>query len=126
VYEAVKGDMVKEGSYSASFRRGAATGNYFGLKQKKIPCEPNTTYRLTLWVKTELVSGSAAAALGNWDSSNTHVDFGWTGGSTGWTEISGAWTSQADETTLDIVLYGSTDFSGTAYFDGLVLQMERE
>jgi hypothetical protein len=120
MYEAVEGGV--EGSYCAHLRRDGATGNYFGLVQRKIPCEPNTTYRLALWVKTDVSSGSVAAALGNWGSPNTHQDFGWTGGHVNWTQISGTWTSRWDETSMDIVLYGSTDFSGDAYFDNVVLE----
>jgi hypothetical protein len=77
---------------------------------------------LTLWLKTESDSGHAAAALGNWGSPNTHKEFGFTGEYTDWKEISGTWTSRWDETSFDIVLYGSTDFSGYAYFDNLVLE----
>ena len=63
-----------------------------------------------------------AAAFGNWGSPNTHQDFGYTGGYTDWTEISGTWTSRPDETSMDIYLFGGTDFTGDLYFDGLVLQ----
>jgi hypothetical protein len=77
---------------------------------------------LTLRLKTESDSGHAAAAFGNWGSPNTHKDFGFTGGYTDWKEISGTWTSRWDETSFDIVLYGSTDFSGYAYFDDLRLE----
>lgn len=119
-YEAVVGGL--EGERCAQMGRPQDTGYYFGLAQRKIPCEPNTTYRLTLWLKAESDSGHAAAALGNWGSSNTHQDFGFTGGTTDWKEISGTWTSRWDETSFDIVLYGSTDFSGSAYLDNLVLE----
>ena len=110
------------GDLCATIERKEATGEYFGLVQRNIPCEPNTTYRLTLSIKTDTASGSAAAGLGNWGSPNTHRDFGWTGGRTDWTQISGTWTSRWDETSMDIVLYGTKDFSGIAYFDELVLE----
>ncbi|MCX5914193.1 MAG: hypothetical protein NTV04_19945, partial [Deltaproteobacteria bacterium] len=66
--------------------------------------------------------GTAAASLGNWGDPNSHADFGWTGGNTDWKQISGTWISGPNETSLDIMLYGSTDFSGTAYFDKVVLE----
>jgi len=111
-----------EGVRSAYFTRPQATNHYFGFVQRQIVCEPNTTYKLTVWVKTEANTGSAAAALGNWGSPNSHQDFGWTGGYTDWKQISGTWKSGPKETSLDIVLYGSTDFSGKAYFDNVVLE----
>jgi hypothetical protein len=110
------------GDLCAAIERDGATGEYLGLVQRKIPCHPNTTYRLTLWVKTDTSSGSVAAGLGNWGSPNTHEDFGWTGGQTDWTQISGTWTSGQGENSLDIVLYGTKDFSGRGYFDELVLE----
>jgi PKD repeat protein len=119
-YETVSGGV--EGVDCASFSRDGATGRYFGLVQRDIPCEPHTTYRLTLWISTDSDSGHAAAGLGNWGSPNTHKDFGWSGGYTDWTQISATWTSRWDETSMDIVLYGSTQFSGRAYFDELVLE----
>jgi hypothetical protein len=119
-YRAVAGGV--EGAQCAQIGRSKGTGYYFGLTQRKIPCEPNTIYRLTLWLKTEADSGHAAAALGNWGSPNTHKEFGFTGGYTDWKEISGTWTSRWNETSFDIVLYGSTDFSGYAYFDNVVLE----
>jgi len=119
-YRAVAGGV--EGAQCAQISRSKGTGYYLGLAQRKIPCEPNTIYRLTLWLKTASDSGHAAAALGNWGSSNTHKEFGLTGGYTDWKEMSGTWTSKWDETSFDIVLYGSTDFSGYAYFDNLVLE----
>jgi hypothetical protein len=118
-------EVVKQGmggSYSARLARDRGTGNFFGLVQRRIPCETNTIYRLTLWLKTNARGGVAAASLGNWGSPNTHQDFGWTGGTTDWKQISGTWTSRWDERTMDIVLYGSTDFSGDAYFDNVVLE----
>jgi hypothetical protein len=119
-YEAVAGGV--EGSHSAKIFREDATGRYFGLAQRNIPCEPNTTYQLTLWVKTEALRGQIGVGLGNWGTPNTHADFGYTGGNTNWKKISGTWTSRTDETSLSILLFGSTDFSGTAYFDDIVLQ----
>jgi len=110
------------GDLCAAIEREGATGEYFGLVQRRIPCEPNTTYRLTLWVKTDTSSGSVAAGLGNWGSPNSHKDFGWTGGQTDWTQISGTWTSRPDEASMDIVLYGTRDFAGRAYFDELALE----
>jgi hypothetical protein len=111
-----------DGSYAVRLSRDRATGNYFGLAQRKIPCEPNTIYRLTLWLKTNARSGAAAAGLGNWGSPNTHQDFGWTGGTTEWKQVSGTWSSGENERTLDVVLYGTPDFSGEAFFDNLVLE----
>jgi hypothetical protein len=119
-YEAVAGGV--EGSHSAKIFREDATGRYFGLAQRNIPCEPNTTYQLTLWVKTEALRGQIGVGLGNWGTPNTHADFGYTGGNTDWKKISGTWTSRTDETSLSILLFGLTDFSGTAYFDDIVLQ----
>lgn len=114
-----------EGARSAYIARNQATNQFFGYVQRGIPSEPNTVYRLSLWVKTRANSGSVAAGLGNWSgnpSGNTHRDFGWTGGFTDWTQISGTWTSGPNERTLDIVLYGGPDFSGEAYFDRVVLE----
>jgi hypothetical protein len=119
-YEAGRGGL--EGFSSAHLAREEATGNYFGLVQREIPCQPATVYRLTLWVKNDAERGSLAAGLGNWGSPNTHRDFGWTGGHNGWRMISGTWTSRWDETSMDIVLYGTRDFSGEGYFDYLVLE----
>jgi hypothetical protein len=120
VTEVVKQGL--DGSYATRLSRDRATGNYFGLVQRKIPCEPNTIYHLTLWVKTNARSGAAAAGLGNWGSPNTHQDFGWTSGTTDWKKISGTWTSGETERTLDIVLYATPDFSGEAFFDNVVLE----
>jgi hypothetical protein len=114
--ERVGGDLV------AKIERSRPFGDYFGLKQRAIPCEPNTTYRLTLWVKTEAKTGTVAAALGNWGDPNTHKDFGYTGGTTDWKQISGTWTSGPGENYLDVVLFGSPDFSGKAYFDDVILE----
>jgi hypothetical protein len=122
-YETADGGT--EGSSSAYLKRVAATGQYFGLLQRKIPCEPNTIYRLSLWLKTNAGSGAAAAGLGNWSGDpgqNTHRDFGWTGGNTDWKQISGTWTSGENERTLDVVLYATPDFSGEAFFDNLALK----
>ena len=110
------------GSHAARLARDRATGNYFGLVQQKIPCEPNTIYRLTLGLKTIAESGVVGAGLGNWGTPDGHQDFGWTGGSTDWKQVCGSWTSGENERTLDIVLYGSPDFSGEAFFDNLVLE----
>jgi hypothetical protein len=119
-YEAVTGGT--EGSHSAKISREKDTKRYFGLAQRNIPCKQNTMYQLTLQVKTESGNtGSAAASLGSWDSSTTHMDFGWTGKGIDWTQISGTWNSGVKDR-LDVVLYGTTDFSGTAYFDGIVLR----
>jgi hypothetical protein len=112
----------RDGSNAARLSRDQATGNFFGLVQRKIPCEPNTIYRLTLWLKTNAGSGAAAAGLDNWGSPNTHQDFGWTGGIADWKQINGTWTSGENERTLDVVLYGTPDFSGEAYFDNLLLE----
>ena len=54
------------------------------------------------------------------------MDFGWTGGHADWTEISGTWTSWEDESSLDIVLSGSTDFSGHMYFDKVTLEKREQ
>jgi hypothetical protein len=89
---------------------------------QKMRKDVNGDYHLALWLKTESDSGHAAAALGNWGSSNTPKDFGFTGGTTDRREIGGTWTSKWDETSFDMVLYGSTDFSGSAYFDDLRLE----
>ncbi len=116
------GEGGMDGSHASRLARDRATGNYFGLVQRKIPCAPNTIYRLTLWLKTKAVSSVVGAGLGNWGSPNTHQDFGWTGGSTDWKQISGTWTSGENERTLDIALYATPDFSGEAFFDNLVLE----
>jgi hypothetical protein len=125
LYEVVNGGI--EGLRSAHLRRETSTGQYFGLVQRKIPCEPNTAYELSLWLKTNAGSGAAAAGLGNWSGDpgqNTHRDFGWTGGDTEWRQISGTWTSGENERTLDVVLYATPDFSGEAFFDNLALERE--
>jgi hypothetical protein len=116
---------TQSGNYSAYIKRGAATGNYFGIHQGEIDIEPNTEYQLSLWVKTNAASGSVAAALGVWSSDparNHHTDFGLIGGTTDWVRISGRWRSRPDETRPQVVLFGRPDFSGEASFDGLVLQ----
>jgi hypothetical protein len=120
VTEVVKQGL--DGSYAARLSRAQATGNYFGLVQRGIPCEPNTIYRLTLWLKTKAGSGVVGVGLGNWGTPNTHHDFGWTGGITDWKKVSGTWTSGPNERTLDIVLYGDPGFSGEAFFDNLALE----
>jgi hypothetical protein len=123
IAEVVKQGM--DGSYATRLSRDRATVNFFGLVQRKISCEPNTIYRLTLWLKTNAGSGAAAAGLGNWSgdtTQNTHRDFGWTGGNRDWRQISGTWTSGPNERTLDIVLYGDPEFSGEAFFDNLALE----
>jgi hypothetical protein len=119
-YETVEEGL--EGTYCASISRDEDTGRYFGFAQRRIPCQPNTTYCLTLWVKTEADIGCVAAGLGNWGDPNTHEDFGYIRGDTDWTEISGTWTSQWDETSLDIRLFGSADFTGRAFFDDVRLE----
>ena len=73
-------------------------------------------------MRAEYESGSAAAVLGNWGSPNTHADFGWTRGYADWTKITGTWTSMEDETSLDILLYGTTGFAGHAYFDEVTVE----
>jgi hypothetical protein len=113
------------GSHSAHIQRDVATGKYFGLYQGRIAVEPDTEYRLTLWVKTNVTSGRAAAGLGVWSSdpaSNHHTDFGYVGGTTDWVQISGTWTSRADEEVIRVMLFGSPDFVGEAYFDDLILE----
>jgi len=114
-----------EGDRSAYIARSQATNQFFGYVQRGIPCEPNTVYQLSLSVKTRADSGSVAAGLGNWSanpSDNTHRDFGWTGGFTDWTEITGTWISGPSERSLDIVLYGTPDFSGEAFLDDVYLE----
>lgn len=113
------------GSYSAHLERDDATGQYFGLCEKEVVVEPDTEYRLSLWIKTRVTSGFAAAGFGVWSSDpmlNHHTDFGHTDGMTDWTLITGTWTSRPDEYTIKIVLYGTPDFAGEAFFDDLVLE----
>jgi len=113
------------GRYSDHNERNDATGKYFGLCEKEVVVEPDTEYRLSLWIKARLTSGFAAAGLGVWSSDpmlNHHTDFGHTDGMTDWTLITGTWTSRPDEYTIRIVLYGTPDFAGEAFFDDLVLE----
>jgi hypothetical protein len=87
--------------------------------------EPDTEYRLSLWIKARVTSGCVAAGLGVWSSDSTlnhHTDFGHTDGMTDWIPITGTWTSRSDEYTIRIVLYGNPDFAGEAFFDDLVLE----
>lgn len=122
--EATTEDAFK-GDFSAYVQCDAATGNYFGLYQKDIRVEPETEYRLSLWVRTNATSGSVAAALGVWSadpSRNHHTDFGFIGGTNDWVHISGTWQSRPDENKIQVVLFGRPDFVGEAYFDGLVLE----
>jgi hypothetical protein len=114
-----------QGRFSAHIKRDVPTGNFFGIIQKNIPIEPDTEYKLTVMIKTNAVSGSAAVGLGIWSNEpehNTHKDFGWTMGKTDWKIISGTWKSKSDETTLDICLYCSQDFVGEVYFDNIILE----
>jgi hypothetical protein len=110
------------GHRSAYIARGSATNQFLGLVQRSIACEPNTTYRLSLLLKTRADGGAAAAGLGNWGSPNSHQDFGWTGSFTDWQQISGTWTSSDNERSLDVVLYGTPDFSGEAFFRDVLLE----
>ena len=110
-----------QGVYSLYISREEATGKYFGVYQKIIPCNPNTTYWLTGWVKTSLISGSARIALGVWSPYHHHSDFGDISGNTDWTYVYGSWTSGSDEDTLQITLYGNPEFYGFAYFDDIQL-----
>ena len=97
-------------------------GSWFGFRQQAIPVMPNTTYRLRLWIRTASVTrGFVAAGLGNWGPNPTHSDFGYLSGDQDWTQVSGYWTSGPNETSMDIAIYGSPDFLGEAYFDGLEL-----
>jgi len=113
------------GSYSAHIERNDATGQYLGLCEKEVVVEPDTEYRLSLWVKTRATSGRVGAGLGVWSSDatlNHHSDFGHTGGISDWTQITGTWISRPDEDAIRIVLYGNPDFAGEAFFDDLVLE----
>ncbi len=111
----------QQGVYSLYISRDEATGKYFGVYQEKIPCQPNTTYWLTGWIKTNLISGSARIALGVWSPYHHHSDFGNITGNTEWTYVYGSWTSGLDEDTLQITLYGNPEFDGFAYFDDIQL-----
>ncbi|MDD2891064.1 MAG: hypothetical protein PHE49_10580, partial [bacterium] len=111
-----------DGTYSAHIGRTAGT-DYFGLYQKCIPCETNTTYWLALWMKTENVtSGAAKAAFGVW-SPEHHTDFPEAGISTNtdWTYYYAPWTSNSTEDRLQVTLYGDQNFIGDAYFDNIHL-----
>ena len=49
-------------------------------------------------------------------------DFGRIGGTSDWTHITGTWKSRANEHVIRIMLFGSPDFVGEAYFDDLILE----
>jgi hypothetical protein len=114
------------GGHSLHLHR-ATTDGYFGIYQQKIPCEPNTTYWLSGWMKAEgVTNGQAAMGLGVWEPYSNHSDFGYLSGTTEWTYVYGAWTSGPDETEMRISLYGTPDFTGNAYFDDLELTVDSE
>jgi hypothetical protein len=113
------------GSYSARIQRSSADGHFFGLYQEEILVEPNTEYRLSLRVKTNAGRGYVAAGLGVWSNDsnlNHHSDFGYIRGTKDWVTITGTWKSRPYENVIRVMLFGSPDFTGEAYFDDLVLQ----
>lgn len=113
----------KEGDFSAHLSR-ASGGDYFGFRQGYIQVQPNTTYYLGVWVKTQASGGSVWAALGVWGDGNHHSDFGGVGGNSDWQFIWGSWTSGDNENRIEIRLYGSEDFVGEAWFDGIYFGTE--
>ena len=103
-----------DGARSAHLSRTSAAGT-FGLYQRYIAVQPNTTYYLGVWVKTQgVTSGAAYASLGVWAEgvANHHTDFGAVSGNSDWTYISGSWTSNANEDRIEIKLYGYSEFVG--------------
>ena len=115
-----------DGTRSAHLSRSSAAGT-FGFYQRYIAVQPNTTYYLGVWVKTQgVTSGAAYAALGVWaeGAANHHTDFGAVSGNSDWTYISGSWTSWSNEDRIEIKLYGYSEFVGEAWFDGLYFGTE--
>jgi len=113
----------KEGDFSAHLSRSSGSG-YFGFRQGYIQVQPNTTYYLGVWVKTQASGGYVQAALGVWGEGNHHSDFGGVGGNSDWQFIWGSWTSGDSENRIEIRLYGSEDFVGEAWFDGVYFGTE--
>jgi len=114
-----------DGNYAVHIKRDDNTSQFFGIYKKSISCEPNTEYKLSVWVKTALTNGQACASFGNWNSDpikNTHYDFGYISGNTTWQKISGNWISQSWENTLDIVLYGRYA-TGDFYYDDVEIEV---
>jgi hypothetical protein len=113
------------GSHSAQIQRDTPTGHYFGFYQEDIVVEPDTEYRLSLWVKTRATSGRIAGGFGVWSSDpalNHHNDFGHISGTTDWVQIHRTWRSRPDEHLMRVMLFGTPEFVGEAWFDGLVLE----
>lgn len=107
-------------------QRGQGTGRTFGYQRHGLEILPNTCYRLRCRVKTELHNGFVAAGLGEWSGrSETHHDFGFLGGEQDWQEISGEWLSPAAGKTMAVMLYGSENFQGRAWFKDAMLEEVR-
>lgn len=105
-------------------QRSRATNHFFGYQRHALPIVPNTRYRLRCRVKTELQNGFVAAGLGEWSGKpETHHDFGFVSGAQDWQEISGEWLSPVDGKTIAVVLYGSENFQGRAWFKDAVLEV---
>lgn len=105
-------------------QRGAATEHFFGYQRLGLSIMPNTRYRLRCLVKTELHNGFIAAGLGEWSGKpETHQDFGFVSGTQDWREIGGEWSSPMQSKTIAVVLYGSENFQGRAWFKDAVLEV---
>ena len=105
-------------------QRGAATKRFLGYQRHGLTIMPGTRYRLHCLVKTELQSGFVAAGLGEWSGEpETHHDFGLVSGAHDWQEISGEWSAPRESKTIAVVLYGSENFQGRAWFKDPVLEV---
>ena len=112
-------DDVNAHSGASSVRIMAPTGTDARFLQE-VTVEPETTYMLTGWIKTENVSDGAGANLtlfGTW----THTEGLF--GSNDWTRVS-LWFNSGSSTRITIgarLGYWGAVSAGTAWFDDLVL-----
>jgi len=122
IYEASQ-DNPHTGNYSAHIGRADNTGNWVFLSQIGIPCETNTNYWLTGWMRGANVTGYATIEFGEWPGNHNHTTN--ISGTTDWTYGYASWNSVSKEE-IEIHLTGNQDFTGDVYFDDINLVIDTE
>ena len=121
IYEPVELDFTEsvDGQYSAKIESTAVINN---INRQYVDLEPDTTYTLSGWIKTENVTGGGGAQVYPYDYGGVIDPSKWirVEGTTDWTYYSMQFTTGADPSNarINFRLYVAT---GTAWFDNINL-----
>lgn len=123
-------DDVKEGANAVKVVKSAGSGSSQAFfKQMRLPIEPNKTYDVSFWVKTEdLTDSKFALSISQRNSSGTEIT---SAGKTvnglvsdEWTYITTSFTTTANTAQFDLVFKILAGANGTFYLDDVQVKEE--